>query len=85
MRLAFIITGVINIGIDIGILCLPVPHVWNLQASLVRRVSLIGVFALGAFVVFASGYRFHFLFEFDPTDTPCTSWRPSPTSPPGAR
>ncbi|KAL4798901.1 hypothetical protein BDV19DRAFT_356378 [Aspergillus venezuelensis] len=65
----FIGNAVPNIVTDIAILSLPVRAVWKLQAPLASRLSIIGLFLLGSFVVFCSIYRFTTLFEFDITNT----------------
>ncbi|KAL4901153.1 hypothetical protein BDW74DRAFT_160449 [Aspergillus multicolor] len=65
----FIGNAVPNIITDIAILSLPVRVVWKLQAPLANRLSVIGLFMLGSFVVFCSIYRFTTLFEFDATNT----------------
>ncbi|KAL4944958.1 hypothetical protein BDV06DRAFT_219765 [Aspergillus oleicola] len=69
LRGMFIGNAVPNIITDIAILSLPVRVVWKLQAPLANRVSVIGLFMLGSFVVFCSIYRFTTLFEFDATNT----------------
>ncbi|KAL4805509.1 hypothetical protein BDV18DRAFT_20449 [Aspergillus unguis] len=69
---SFIGNAVPNILTDVAILSLPVGVVWKLQAPLAHRLSVIGLFMLGSFVVFCSIYRFTTLFEFNPTDTAWT-------------
>jgi hypothetical protein len=71
LKAAFIATGAINILTDSLILCLPMPFVWRLHTNLYRRISLMFIFSLGSFVVFASIYRFSTIFDFDPVDTSC--------------
>lgn len=39
--------GVLMFAIDIVIIVLPIPTIWNLQMPIQRRVSIIGLFALG--------------------------------------
>lgn len=56
---------------DVLILCVPVPLVWGLHTSLARRLSLLFIFSLGSFVVFASIYRLITIFEFQYFDTSC--------------
>jgi hypothetical protein len=73
LKKAFIVTGILNIIIDSAILCLPMPLVWKLQTTLTRKLSLIFIFSLGSFVVFASIYRFITIFDFQPTDISCGS------------
>ncbi|KAJ5335593.1 hypothetical protein N7452_007996 [Penicillium brevicompactum] len=69
---SFIGNAVPNIVTDIAILSLPVRAVWGLHANLVHRLSVIGMFLLGSFVIFTSIYRFTTLFQFDPKDVPWT-------------
>ncbi|CAG8004035.1 unnamed protein product [Penicillium salamii] len=69
---SFIGNAVPNIVTDIAILSLPVRAVWGLHANLVHRLSVIGMFLLGSFVIFTSIYRFTTLFQFDPTDVAWT-------------
>ncbi|CCX29572.1 Similar to hypothetical protein CH063_00527 [Colletotrichum higginsianum]; acc. no. CCF44726 [Pyronema omphalodes CBS 100304] len=71
LKAAFVSTAAINIFNDCAILMLPMPFVWKLSTSMWRRLSLMFIFSLGSFVVFASVYRFTTIFEFDPRDT---SW-----------
>ncbi|CAG8300760.1 unnamed protein product [Penicillium salamii] len=69
---SFIGNAVPNIVTDIAILSLPVRAVWGLHVNLVHRLSVIGMFLLGSFVIFTSIYRFTTLFQFDPTDVAWT-------------
>ncbi|PWY73108.1 hypothetical protein BO94DRAFT_538994 [Aspergillus sclerotioniger CBS 115572] len=62
---SFIGNAVPNIVTDIAILTLPVSRVWRIQASLSERLSIISIFLLGAYVIFASIYRFVTLFGVD--------------------
>ncbi|CRL20045.1 unnamed protein product [Penicillium camemberti] len=68
LKASFIGNAVPNIITDILILSLPVRVVWGLHASITHRLSVIGIFLLGSFVIFTSVYRFTTLFEFNPTD-----------------
>ncbi|KAI5818722.1 hypothetical protein BZA77DRAFT_385808 [Pyronema omphalodes] len=72
LKAAFVSTAAINIFNDCAILMLPMPFVWKLSTSIWRRLSLMFIFSLGSFVVFASVYRFTTIFEFDTRDTPWT-------------
>ncbi|KAI9925028.1 hypothetical protein ASPWEDRAFT_119623 [Aspergillus wentii DTO 134E9] len=68
----FIVNQVFNILMDFIILGLPIPMIWNLQRAWQDKLALNGVFALGAFVCFASIYRVVVLFwisDSDPTYT----------------
>ncbi|KAH8603128.1 hypothetical protein B0O99DRAFT_22140 [Bisporella sp. PMI_857] len=64
---------------DILILLLPIPQIWKLKLRKPEKVALTVTFALGAFVIFASAYRFSVLFSYsnaDPTYTlaPTVGW-----------
>ena len=70
--------GGFNILTDLMILAIPMPLVWNMQASVWHRLSLVFTFSLGSFVVFASIYRFYVVKEFIDIDGPCTPLNPPP-------
>ncbi|KAJ0426098.1 hypothetical protein BJY00DRAFT_298228 [Aspergillus carlsbadensis] len=72
LKAALIGNGVPNFVTDICILALPVRCIWNLQAGMWQRVSIIAVFLSGSFVVFASIYRFSLIFILDINDIPWT-------------
>ncbi|KAJ4287561.1 hypothetical protein N0V90_012264 [Kalmusia sp. IMI 367209] len=69
LKASFIGNAVPNILTDIAILCMPITQVLKLQMSAAQRASLIFMFLLGAFVLFASIYRFTTIMQFDITDT----------------
>lgn len=60
---------------DFVILILPVPMIWGLHRSWQDKLALNGVFALGAFVCFASIYRIVVLFWISPTDATYTVYQ----------
>lgn len=60
---------------DFVILVLPVPMIWGLHRAWQDRLALNGVFALGAFVCFASIFRIVVLFYISPTDPTYTVWQ----------
>jgi hypothetical protein len=62
------ITG-INLVTDVILLCLPVPLLWGLQASLKRRISLIIGFTMGGFVTLITIARIHSLNNPHDPDT----------------
>ncbi|CEJ57171.1 hypothetical protein PMG11_05876 [Penicillium brasilianum] len=72
LKAALIGNGVPNFVTDILILALPARLIWRLQATLWQRVSIIGVFLTGSFVVFASIYRFSLIFIFNINDAAWT-------------
>lgn len=43
----FIATGVLDLVIDIMVLLLPLPLIWNLQVSLANKVALFSIFGVG--------------------------------------
>ncbi|RMZ67765.1 integral membrane [Pyrenophora seminiperda CCB06] len=69
LKASFIGNAIPNILTDIAILCMPVTQVLKLQVSVAHRASLIFMFALGTFVLFASIYRFTTIMQFDMADT----------------
>ncbi|KAA8648461.1 uncharacterized protein ATNIH1004_004346 [Aspergillus tanneri] len=71
----FIVNQVFNVIMDFVILALPVPMIWNLQRAWQDKLALNGVFALGAFVCFASIYRIVVLFWIKPDDTTYTVYQ----------
>lgn len=60
---------------DFVILALPIPMIWNLHRAWQDKLALNGVFALGAFVCFASIYRIVVLFWISPTDPTYTVYQ----------
>ena len=43
----FIVSGYVNLILDIAVLGLPMPLLWRLQAPIRQRVALIGIFCIG--------------------------------------
>ncbi|KAI1359281.1 hypothetical protein F5Y08DRAFT_319994 [Xylaria arbuscula] len=64
----FIGNAIPNILADLFLLVLPIRDVWKLQLSQKSRIGVSGIFALGGFVIIASGLRIHYTLAFDPTD-----------------
>lgn len=52
---SFFSDGIINIVIDLAMIILPIPMVWQLQMSQKRKIALTVVFALGISYVIRSG------------------------------
>jgi hypothetical protein len=50
----FLISGIIAVLIDVLILCVPVPIIWNLQMPRSQRVAVIGILFLGGLYVLLS-------------------------------
>ncbi|KAJ5781126.1 hypothetical protein N7457_006286 [Penicillium paradoxum] len=70
-----IVNQAFNVLMDFVILLLPVPMIWNLHRAWQDKLALNGVFALGAFVCFASIYRIIALFWINPTDPTFTVYQ----------
>ncbi|CAG8926924.1 unnamed protein product [Penicillium salamii] len=70
-----IVNQAFNILIDFVILGLPIPMIWNLHRAWQDKLALNGVFALGAFVCFASIYRIVVLFWISPADPTYTVYQ----------
>ncbi|KAJ3578593.1 hypothetical protein NPX13_g1971 [Xylaria arbuscula] len=64
----FIGNAIPNILADLFLLVLPIRDVWKLQLSQKSKIGVSGIFALGGFVIIASGLRIHYTLAFDPTD-----------------
>ena len=54
-KASFLAEGIINIVIDLTMIILPMPMIWQLQMSQPRKISLTVVFALGILYVICSG------------------------------
>ncbi|EKG18773.1 hypothetical protein MPH_03999 [Macrophomina phaseolina MS6] len=72
LKAAFIGNAIPNIITDVLILMLPVRQIWKLQMHFAQRLSLIAMFLLGGFVLFASIYRLIAILKFNPMDTTWT-------------
>ncbi|RFN44925.1 hypothetical protein FIE12Z_10820 [Fusarium flagelliforme] len=72
LKASFIGNAIPNIATDIAILCLPVKQILKLQVNMAQKLSLLVIFMLGSFVLFASIYRFTTIMQFDPVDTTWT-------------
>ncbi|KAI0115956.1 hypothetical protein GGR51DRAFT_546232 [Nemania sp. FL0031] len=64
----YLASAIINVFGDIAVLSLPLPIIWNLQASRSKKWSLSFLFLLGAFVVVASIFRIVAVTQIDPMD-----------------
>ncbi|KAJ5591899.1 uncharacterized protein N7459_002268 [Penicillium hispanicum] len=71
----FIVNQAFNVVMDFVILALPIPMVWGLHRAWQDKLALNGVFALGAFVCFASIYRIVVLFWISPVDPTYTVYQ----------
>ncbi|KAJ5675128.1 uncharacterized protein N7477_005062 [Penicillium maclennaniae] len=71
----FIVNQAFNVLMDFIILILPIPMIWNLHSAWQDKLALTGVFALGAFVCFASIYRIIVLFWISPSDPTYTVYQ----------
>ncbi|KAJ4111472.1 hypothetical protein NW768_011826 [Fusarium equiseti] len=72
LKASFIGNAIPNIATDVAILCLPVKQILKLQVNTAQKLSLLVIFMLGSFVLFASIYRFTTIMQFDPVDTTWT-------------
>ena len=48
MRAVFISVGTINLILDVGVIILPMPVLWNLQLALRKKLGLTAIFGIGA-------------------------------------
>ncbi|KAJ5698653.1 hypothetical protein N7462_000658 [Penicillium macrosclerotiorum] len=76
-NLFFIVNQAFNVLMDFVILILPIPMIWGLHRAWQDKLALNGVFALGAFVCFASIYRIVVLFWISPSDPTYTVYQAS--------
>lgn len=76
-QLFIIVNQVFNVVMDFVILGLPVPMIWGLQRNWRDKLALNAVFAIGAFVCFASIYRIVTLFWMHPQDATYTIYQAS--------
>ncbi|KAK8009928.1 hypothetical protein PG990_008893 [Apiospora arundinis] len=72
LKASFVGNAIPNIATDIAILCMPVGQVWHLQVNLTQKISLLFMFLLGSFVLFASIYRFTTIMHWQVEDTTWT-------------
>ncbi|KAF1948944.1 hypothetical protein CC80DRAFT_599299 [Byssothecium circinans] len=71
----YIASASIDLAVDIIIIVLPMPIIWTLQMPLGRKVGLIGVFAIGLFIIAITAVRFKFFVELDFNDLTYGFWR----------
>lgn len=64
----FIGNSIPNILTDAVLLCLPMRDIWRIQLDRQSKVAVSVLFALGSFVIIASGLRIHFMLTLDPND-----------------
>ncbi|KAF6225737.1 hypothetical protein HO133_009739 [Letharia lupina] len=62
-------TGISNMILDIMFLIIPLPMIWKLQVTRKIKISLTGIFLLGAFVCATSAVRIHAIYKTDWTLT----------------
>ncbi|KAK8119736.1 uncharacterized protein PG998_004362 [Apiospora kogelbergensis] len=72
LKASFVGNAIPNIATDVAILCMPVGQVWHLQVNLAQKLSLLFMFLLGSFVLFASIYRFTTIMHWQIEDTTWT-------------
>lgn len=59
----YIATGIPNTITDLALLAIPIVEVWKLQMARTHKISISGIFVLGAFVCAASTVRVVYLFQ----------------------
>jgi hypothetical protein len=52
MAAEFISVGTINLLIDVAIIVLPMPVLWNLQLPIRKKLGLTAIFGIGALYVY---------------------------------
>ncbi|KAI0382387.1 hypothetical protein F5Y04DRAFT_45423 [Hypomontagnella monticulosa] len=57
-----------NILTDAALLCLPMRDIWSVRLDRHSKVAVSILFALGSFVIVASGLRIHFMLTLDSND-----------------
>lgn len=62
-----------NVVMDIMVLVLPIPYVWNLHVRLGQRLVVMGIFLLGIFVTIVSIVRLSIFATLDLSDVNVTS------------
>ncbi|KAI0521564.1 hypothetical protein F5B22DRAFT_542837 [Xylaria bambusicola] len=65
----FTTLGIVNVVTDVGILALPIRHIFSLHLSLTRRVQVCGIFLLGAVVCVFGIIRVVALAQAPPGDS----------------
>jgi len=66
--LTFVTLGAINVALDLTILSLPLPQLWHLHMSLVRKFQVIGMFLSGGLVCIVSIFRCIYVSQVEVTD-----------------
>ncbi|GAP89890.1 putative integral membrane protein [Rosellinia necatrix] len=64
----FVGNAIPNILADLFLLFLPMRDVWKLKMSIQSKIGVTGLFALGSFVIIASGLRIKFTLSINPQD-----------------
>jgi hypothetical protein len=57
-----------DLVIDVIVIMLPMPVLWNLQMALAKKVALTAIFALGFLIIFITAIRLKFMNELDNND-----------------
>ncbi|KUI69419.1 hypothetical protein VM1G_04922 [Cytospora mali] len=65
---AYLVAGVTNLVVDMFIVILPMPLVFRLQMTLSRRISVAGMFSLGALICVMSQLRVLWLANWNLSD-----------------
>jgi len=64
----YVSAGALNIVSDFMVLALPIPHIWDLQLPLARKLGLVVMFSLGIFITVISIIRLKSLQAISFTD-----------------
>ncbi|KAJ5618247.1 hypothetical protein N7528_006890 [Penicillium herquei] len=63
-----LLTAIINMLLDLGIVIIPLPQLWNLQLSRTRKMMLSGIFSLGILICAMNITRIVFVETLDTSD-----------------
>ncbi|KAH8699439.1 hypothetical protein GQ44DRAFT_778975 [Phaeosphaeriaceae sp. PMI808] len=68
-KAGFLISGSMNLVIDVILVAMPAPIVWRMQhISAMKKIGITAIFGLGTSVCFLAGFRFKYVMETDPLD-----------------
>ncbi|KAF2875851.1 hypothetical protein BDV95DRAFT_591276 [Massariosphaeria phaeospora] len=74
---AFVAIGVLDLIVDVMVLMLPMPLLWNLKVSLPNKVALFAIFGVGVFTMVISILRIVALLAVDYVDITFTASYPT--------
>ncbi|KAI0529926.1 hypothetical protein GGR58DRAFT_509015 [Xylaria digitata] len=67
-NVAYLLAGITNLIIDTIVVALPMPKLFRLQMNLAKKISIAGMFSLGAFICVVSLLRVLWLINWDLND-----------------